>query len=110
MSYNFIIGFEQYKQINLRPINNQEIQLNTSKNLPIIFEWEDNHGTDLFLTDYQKDFIDTKNMTISTNNNNVTMNKISANEISYTANSLGITEVTLSYGNNVKTTFTITVQ
>lgn len=107
--YNFIVGFGQIRQIEMRPIDNQDIQLNSTEQLPIIFEWEEGHGTDLYLTEHQKDFIDTKNMIITTNNDHVTVTKSSSNEISYSANSFGSTEITLSYGNNVKTTFTVTV-
>jgi Leucine-rich repeat (LRR) protein len=109
--YNFIAGYGLPYQMTLKKIENQTVLINNINRLPIIFEWEDGYTTgSLFLTDFQKAFTDTKNMIIQTDNNNALVEKASANSINLIGLTKGTTKVTLSYGNNVKTEFTVSVQ
>ncbi|NAA54074.1 leucine-rich repeat domain-containing protein [Enterococcus faecalis] len=109
-SYNFIAGYGLSNQITLKNINNQTMSIGNTSRLPIVFEWENGHGTDLFLSDFQKAFIDTKNMTITTDNDNVLIEKISQNSIKLIGKSVGTTKVTLSYADNLKTEFEVSVK
>lgn len=78
---NFIVGHGLPQQIALKSFEDQTTPVNTTAVLPITFEREDCYESDLSLTDFQKAFTDTKNMTITTDNSHVLVEKSSKNSI-----------------------------
>lgn len=108
--YNFIVGHGLPGQYALKNIEDQTIPVNTTDELPVSFEREDGYEDDLELTEFQKAFTDTRNMTITTDNSHVLVKKSSKSSIKVTGQSVGTTKITLSYGNNLKTEFILIVQ
>ncbi|WP_413490049.1 hypothetical protein [Carnobacterium divergens] len=108
---NFILGHDLLFQNALKTIETQNLKAGEQKEIPI--QWVDENQTPLIddFTSHQKEFTDLKNMTITTNNKDVSVEKVGSSIVVKANDSAkeGITHVVLSYSGELKTEFDVTV-
>jgi hypothetical protein len=110
LSGNFILGHDLPNQIAMKNIESQNLSQGEQKEIPIEWVDESQYPTVYDFTSHQKEFTDLKNMSIKTDNDNITIDKNGANLIIKAANNVqGTTHVVLSYQGDLKTEFDVTV-